>query len=120
MFWFQQDKAANKVVVVCWLHYINFKNKNIAVSMLMEDIWLNELAHNFSEGVKEPRCIDYLSFTKDRIKLGLLKLLVLELPQNFPKLLTSCQSHVIIYYTTVYRYVLVCEVFCKNEFVLLV
>ena len=49
-----------------------------------KNVHLNELPFKFSVRVKEgQRCIGYLSFTKDRINLDLLQILVLVRPLNF-------------------------------------
>ena len=92
------DKAANNVVVVCRLHYINTLKQELdgtrayletdtdEVSVI--NAHLNDLPVKFSVCVNEDqdkflRCIGYLSFTKDRTKLDLLQILALVLPLNF-------------------------------------
>ena len=93
------DKAANNVVVVCRLHYINTLKQELdgtmayletdtdevsVVNAHLND--LNDLPVKFSVCVNEgqdKRCIGYLSFTKDLTKLDLLQILALVLPLNF-------------------------------------
>ena len=83
------DKAANNVVVVWRLHYINTLKQELSGTKAYKETseeeksvvngHCNHLALKFSVCVKERqadflRCIGYLSFTKDRIKHDLLQL----------------------------------------------
>ena len=85
------DKAANNVVVVCRLHYVNTLKQELdgtRAYLKTVNAHLNDLPVKFSVCVNEGqdnflRCIGYLSFTKDHTKLDLLQILALVLPLNF-------------------------------------
>ena len=92
------DKAANNVVVVCRLHYINTLIQELNGTKAYEETSIdeksvvysrsNEIPNKFAVDVKERqdrplRCIGYPSFIKDRIKLGSLQILALVQLQNF-------------------------------------
>ena len=89
------DKAANNVVVVCRLHYINTLKQELNGTKAYEETSIdekfvvyshsNEIPNEFAVDVKErqDRCIGYPSFIKDRIKLGSLQILALVQLQNF-------------------------------------
>ena len=94
------DKAANNVVVVCRLHYVNTLKQELdgtrayletdTDEVSVVNAHLNDLPVKFSVCVNEGqdklptmywlRC---LSFTKDHTKLDLLQILALVLPLNF-------------------------------------
>ena len=92
------DNAANNVVVVCRLHYINTLKQELGGTRAYKETdsdeisvvnaHLNELQVKFSVCVNVKakanflRCIGCLS-TKDRIRLDLLLILLLVLPLNF-------------------------------------
>ena len=86
------DKAANNVVVVCRLHYINtlkqelngtkaYEETSIDATQMKYLISLLSMLRNAKTAFL--RCIGYPSFIKDRIKLGLLQTLALVQLQNF-------------------------------------
>ena len=92
------DKAANNVVVVCRLHYVNTLKQELdgnrayqetdTDEMSVVNAHLNDLPVKFSvcdnEGQdKLPTMIGYLSFTKDQTKQDLLQILALVLLLNF-------------------------------------
>ena len=92
------DKAANNVVVVCRLHYVNTLKQELdgtrayletdTDEVSLVNAHLNDLPVKFSVCVNEAktnflRCIGYLSFTKGHTKLDLLQILALVLPLNF-------------------------------------
>ena len=95
------DKAANNVVVVCRLHYVNTLKQELdgtrayletdTDEVSVVNAHLNDLpvcVNDFlfvSTKAKTNflRCIGYLSFTKDHTKLDLLQILALVLPLNF-------------------------------------
>ena len=92
------DKAANNVVVVFRLHYINTLKQELdgtrayletdTDEVSVVNTHLNYVTESFlfvSMKAKTNflRCIGYLSFTKDRTKLDLLQILALVLPLNF-------------------------------------
>ena len=91
------DKAANNVVVVCRLHYVNTLKQELdgtrayletdTDEMSVVNAHLNDLPESFlfvSMKAKTNflRCIGYLSFTKDHTKLDLLQILALVLLLN--------------------------------------
>ena len=80
----QADTAANNIVVVCRLHYINTLKQELNGAKAYEETssdkktvvnsHSNDLPYNFAVMLRNAktnflRCIGYLSFTKDRIKL---------------------------------------------------
>ena len=92
------DKAANNIVVVFWLHYIDALKQELNGTKayerhpLMGSLWfiatqmkylkcLLLMLRNAKTGFL--RCIGYPSFIKDRIKLGSLQILALVQLQNF-------------------------------------
>ena len=92
------DKAANNVVVVCRLHYVNTLKQELdgtrayletdTDEVSVVNAHLNDLPVKFSVVSMKAktnflRCIGYLSFTKDHTKLDLLQILALVLPLNF-------------------------------------
>ena len=89
------DKAANNVVVVCRLHYVNTLKQELdgtrasletdTDEMSVVNAHLNDLPVKFSVCIKANflRCIGYLSFTKDHTKQDLLQILALVLILNF-------------------------------------
>ena len=87
------DKAANNVVVVCRLHYVNTLKQELdgtrayletdTDEMSVVNVHLNDLPVKFSVCVNFLRCIGYLSFTKDHTKLDLLQIPALVLLLNF-------------------------------------
>ena len=89
------DKAANNVVVVCRLHYVNTLKQELDCTrayletdtdeVSVVNAHLNDLPVKFSVCVNEgqDRCIGYLSFTKDHTKQDLLPILALVLLLNF-------------------------------------
>ena len=92
------DKAANNVVVVCRLYYVNTLKQELdgtrayletdTDEMSVVNAHLNDLPVKFSVCVNEGqatflRCIGYLSFTKDHTKLDLLQIRALVLLLNF-------------------------------------
>ena len=88
------DKAANNVVVVWRLHYINTLKQELSGTKAYKETseeeksvvngHCNHLALKFSVFVKERQDrLGYLSFTKDRIKHDLLQTQVLVLQLNF-------------------------------------
>ena len=89
------DKAANNVVVVCRLHYINTLKQELNGTKAYEETSIdeksvvyshsNEIPKKFAVNVKTRflRCISYASFIKDRIKLGSLQILALVQLHNF-------------------------------------
>ena len=92
------DKAANNVVVVCRLHYINTLKQELNGTKAYEETSIdeksvvyshsNEIPNKFAVDVKKRRTgflryIGYPSFIKDRIKLGSLQILVLVQLQKF-------------------------------------
>ena len=93
------DKAANNVVVVCRLHYINTLKQELNVTKAYEETSIdeksvvyshsNEIPNKFAVDVNRNaktgflRCIGYPSFIKDRIKLGSLQILALVQLQKF-------------------------------------
>ena len=96
------DKAANNVVVVCRLHYINTLKQELNGTKAYEETSIdeksvvyshsNEIPNKFAVDVKERktgflRCIGYPSFIKDCIKLGSLQSLALVQLQQFPNYL---------------------------------
>ena len=90
------DKAANNVVVVCRLHYVNTLKQELDGTRAYLETDTDEVsvvnAHLNDLPVKSflfvsmkaktnfLRCIGYLSFTKDHTKLDLLQILALVLP----------------------------------------
>ena len=88
------DKAANNVVVVCRLHYVNTLKQELdgtrayletdtdEVSVVNAHL-LSFLFVSMKAKTNFLRCICYLSFTKDHTKLDLLQILALVLPLNF-------------------------------------
>ena len=92
------DKAANNVVVVCRLHYVNTLKQELdgtrayletdTDEVSVVNAHLNDLPVSFqfvSMKAKTNflRCIGYLSFTKDHTKQDLLQILALVLLLNF-------------------------------------
>ena len=92
------DNAANNVVIVCRLHYINTLKQELNGTKAYEETskdeksvvysHSNEIPKKFAVYVKERqdrflRCIGYPSFIKDHIKLGSLQILALVQLQNF-------------------------------------
>ena len=92
------DKAANNVVVVCWLHCINTLKQELNGTKANGETSIdeksvayshsNEIPKKFAVDVKERqtgflRCIGYPSFKKDRRKLGSLQIPALVQLQNF-------------------------------------
>ena len=93
------DNAANNVVVVCRLHYINTLKQELNGTKASEETSIdeksvvcshsNEIPKKFAVDVKERQdrlptiYIGYPSFIKDRIKLGSLQILALVQLQNF-------------------------------------
>ena len=92
------DKAANNVVVVCRLHYVNTLKQELdgtrayletdTDEVSVVNAHLNDLPVKFSVCVNKAktnflRCIGYLSFTKDHTKQDLLQILALVLLLNF-------------------------------------
>ena len=91
------DKAANNVVVVCRLHYINILKQELNGTKAYEETpkdeksvvysHLNEIPNKFAVDVNAKtgflQCIGYPSFIKDHIKLGSLQILALVQLQNF-------------------------------------
>ena len=93
------DKAANNVVVVCRLHYVNTLKQELdgtranletdTDEVSVVNARLNDVPVKFSVCVNEGQdklptmYIGYPSFTKDRTKLDLLQILALVLPLNF-------------------------------------
>ena len=90
------DKAANNVVVVCRLHYINTLKQELNGIKAYEETpkdeksvvysHSNEIPKKFAVYVKERQDrlpTIYPSFIKDRIKLGSLQILALVQLQNF-------------------------------------
>ena len=95
------DKAANNVVVVCWLHYINTLKQELNGTKAYEETSIDEKSVVYSHSNEIPnkfavylqmlrnaktgflRCIGYPSFIKDRIKLGSMLILALVQLQNF-------------------------------------
>ena len=93
-----EDKAANNIVVVCRLHYINTLKQELNGTKAYEETSIdeksvvyshsNEIPNKFAVYVKErqdrlPRCIGYPSFIKDHIRLGILQILALVQLQKF-------------------------------------
>ena len=91
------NKAANYIVVVCRLHYIYTLKQELNGTKAYEETstdektvvnsHLNALPHKFAVNSNERhdkllRCIGYLSFTKDCIKLDSLPTIALALQQN--------------------------------------
>ena len=91
------DKAANTIVVVCRLHYINTLKQELNGTKAYKETSTdektvvnshsNDMPCKFAVNVKEHqgkflRCIDYLSFTQDRTKLDSLPTLAFALQQN--------------------------------------
>ena len=87
-------KAANKIGVVCRLHYIHtlkqvlngtkaYKETSTAENTVVNS-HSNDSPYKFAVNIKKYflRCVGYLSFTKDRIKLYSLPTLALALQQN--------------------------------------
>ena len=94
------DKAANNVVVVCRLHYINTLKQELNGTKAYEETskyeksvvysHLNEIPNKFAVDVKErqhrlPTMYWLLKLHKRRIKLGSLQILALVHLQNFQK-----------------------------------
>ena len=92
------DKAANNVVVVCRLHYINTLKQELNGTKAYEETSKdeksvvyshpNEIPNKFAVDVKErkdrlPTMYWLPKLIKDRIKLGSLQFLVLVQLQNF-------------------------------------
>ena len=92
------DKAANNVVVVCRLHYVNTLKQELdgtrayletdTDEVSVVNAHLNDLPVKFSVCLNEGQdklltMYCYLSFTKDHTKLDLLQILALVLPLNF-------------------------------------
>ena len=92
------DKAANTLVVVCCLHYINTLKQELNGTKAYEETskdeksvvysHLNEIPNMLVVDVKErqdrlPAMFGYPSFIKDHIKLGSLQILALVQLQNF-------------------------------------
>ena len=92
------DNAANNVVVVCRLHYINTLEQELNGTKAYEETSKDEksVVYSHSNGIPKRllymlrnaktgllRCIGYPSFIKDRIKLGSLQILALVQLQNF-------------------------------------
>ena len=94
------DKAANNVVVVCRLHYINTLKQELYGTKAYEETSKDEKSVVYSHSNEIPkkfavysmlrnaktgflRCIGYQSFIKDRIKLDSLQILALVQLQNF-------------------------------------
>ena len=87
------DKAANKIVVVCRLHYIKTIKQELNGTQAYEETstnekyvgysHLNQISNKFAEDVEESQCIGYPSFIKKHIKLGSLQTLALAQLQNF-------------------------------------
>ena len=92
------DKAANNVVVVCRLHYINTLKQELNGTKAYEETSINEksvvyshsneIPKKFAVDVKErqdtlPTMYWLPKFIKDRIKLGSLQILALVQLQNF-------------------------------------
>ena len=92
------DKAANNVVVVCRLRYINILKQKVNGTKAYEETSIDEKSVVYSHSNEIPkkavvnikerqdsflRCIGCPSFIKDRIKLGSLKILALVQLQNF-------------------------------------
>ena len=92
------DKAANNVVVVCRLHYINTLKQELNRTKAYEETSIdekpvvyshsNEIPNKFAVDVKErqdrlPTMYWLPSFIKDRIKLGSLQILALVHIQSF-------------------------------------
>ena len=92
------DKAANNVVVVCRLHYINTLKQELNGTKAYEETSKDEKSVVYSHSNEIPkkllymlrnakpgflRCIGYPSFIKDRIKLDSLQILALVQLQNF-------------------------------------
>ena len=92
------DKAANNVVVVCRLHYINTLKEELNGTKAYAETPIDEksvvyshsteIPKKFAVDVKERkdsflRCIGYPSLIKDRIKLGSLQILALVQLRNF-------------------------------------
>ena len=95
MFWFQ---AANNVVVVCRLHYVNTLKQELNGTKAYEETSIdeksvfyshsNEIPNKFAVYIRNAktgflRCIGYPSFIKDHIKLGSLQILALVQLQKF-------------------------------------
>ena len=88
------DKAANNIVAVCRLHYINTLTQELNGTRAYKETSTdkktvvnshsNDLPYKSAVNNKEgkDRCIGYLSSTKDRIKLDSLPTLALALQQN--------------------------------------
>ena len=92
------DKAANNVVVVCRLHYINTLKQELNGTKAYEETSKDEKSVVYSHSNEIPksllymlrnaktgflRCIGYPSFIKYRIKLDSLQILALVQLQNF-------------------------------------
>ena len=90
------DKAANNVVVVCRLHYVNTLKQELDGTRAYLETDTDEMsvvnAHfyllsflfvSMKAKTNFLRCIGYLSFTKDHTKQDLLQILALVLPLNF-------------------------------------
>ena len=91
------DKAANNVVVVCRLHYVNTLKQELDGTRAYLETYTDEVsvvnAHflpqlsflfvSMKAKTNFLRCMGYLSFTKDHTKLDLLQILALVLPLNF-------------------------------------
>ena len=90
------DKAANNVVVVCRLHYVNTLKQELdgtrayletdTDEMSVVNVHLNDLPVKFSVVKAKTnflRCTGYLSFTKDHTKQDLLQILAPVLLLNF-------------------------------------
>ena len=84
------DKAANNVVVVCRLHYVNTLKQELDGTRAYLETDTNEIsevnAHLNDLPVKFSICVNKgpdLSFTKDHRKLDLLQILALVLLLNF-------------------------------------
>ena len=96
MFWFQEDKAANNVVVACRLHYFNTLKQELNGTKAYEETFIDEKSVVYSHSNKIHntfllrnaktdflRCIGYPSFIEDHIKLGSLQTVALVQLQNF-------------------------------------
>ena len=94
------DKAANNVVVVCRLHYVNTLKRELDCTRAYLETDTDEMSVVNAHFLKTIyllsflfvsmkamtnflRCIGYLSFTKDHTKLDLLQILALVLLLNF-------------------------------------
>ena len=115
------DKAANNVVVVCSLHYINTLKQELNGTKAYEETSIdeksavnshsNDMPYKFTVNVRNDltnflRCIGYQSFTKT-YKARFIANFSSRTTTEPSKLLTSCltavKSHVIRYYETIYK-----------------